>query len=154
MHLSDLLNNNLIINSLAAWAAAQLLKTIIYACAHREWEWERLFGDGGMPSGHSATVTALSVTAGIEYGLDSAPFAIAAILAVVVMHDAMGVRQETGKQARVINSMVDLLNSMGRGELTPEETLKEFVGHTRRQVYVGALFGAAVALILWNAIGH
>ena len=104
MHLSDLLNNNLIINSLAAWAAAQLQKTIIYACAHREWEWERLFGDGGMPSGHSATVTALSVTAGIEYGLDSAPFAIAAILAVVV-----GGTSLAGGRGSVIRTMLGVM---------------------------------------------
>ena len=72
---------------------------------------------------------------------------MAAILAMIVMHDAMGVRQETGKQARVINSMMELLNSMGRGELTPEETLKEFVGHTRRQVIIGSGLGILIALI-------
>lgn len=145
MHLSDLLNNNLIINSLAAWAAAQLLKTIIYACAHREWEWERLFGDGGMPSGHSATVTALSVTAGTEYGLDSAPFAIAAILAVVVMHDAMGVRLEAGKHAKALNELMNLVSSK---DLTPDDKLKELLGHTPLQVCFGALLGFAMALLL------
>ena len=67
---------------------------------------------------------------------------------LIVMHDAMGVRQETGKQAKVINSMVELINSLGRGELTPEETLKEFVVHTRRQVVVGAVLGSVIALVM------
>ena len=126
---------------------SQIAKTIIHLIINKRLVWERLFGDGGMPSSHSATVTAAAVTAGLLTGWDSPLFAIAAIMALIVMHDAMGVRQETGKQAKVINSLVDLFNSLGSGELTPEETLKEFVGHTRRQVYVGALFGAAVAVI-------
>ena len=101
-----------------------------------------------MPSSYSATVTAVAVMTGLRCGWDSPIFAIAAILAVIVMHDAMGVRQETGKQAKVINSMVELINSFGRGELTPEETLKEFVGHTRRQVVVGAVLGGVIALVM------
>ena len=145
MHLSDLLNNHLIINSLAAWAAAQILKTIIYAFAHRKLDLERLFGDGGMPSGHSATVTALSVTAGIEYGLDSAPFAIAAILAIVVMHDAMGVRLEAGKHAKALNELMDLVSSK---DLTPDDKLKELLGHTPLQVCFGALLGLVMALLM------
>ena len=145
MHLSDLLNNHLIISSLTAWAAAQLLKTIIYAIAHRELDLERLFGDGGMPSGHSATVTALSVTAGIEYGLDSAPFAIAAILAIVVMHDAMGVRLEAGKHAKALNELMDLVSSK---DLTPDDKLKELLGHTPLQVCFGALLGLIVAILM------
>ena len=145
MHLSALLNNHLIVNSLAAWAAAQILKTIIYAIAHRELNLERLFGDGGMPSGHSATVTALSVSAGIEYGLDSAPFAIAAILATVVMHDAMGVRLEAGKHAKALNELMDLVSSK---DLTPDDKLKELLGHTPLQVCFGALLGLVIALLL------
>ena len=101
-----------------------------------------------MPSSHSATVTAVAVMTGLSCGWDSPVFAVAAVLALVVMHDAMGVRQETGKQARVINNMLELINSFGRGELTPEETLKEFVGHTRRQVVIGALLGGAIALTM------
>ncbi|MBR4870036.1 MAG: divergent PAP2 family protein [Oscillospiraceae bacterium] len=144
-HLSDLLNNHLIINSLAAWAAAQVLKTIIYAVAQKKWDWERLFGDGGMPSGHSATVTALSVTAGIEYGLGSAPFAISAILATVVMHDAMGVRLEAGKHAKALNELMNMVSSK---DLTPDDKLKELLGHTPLQVCFGALLGLAMALLL------
>ena len=105
-------------------------------------------GDGGMPSSHSATVAAIAVSTGLQCGWDSPVFAVAAILALVVMHDARGVRQETGKQARVINNILQLFESMGQGKLTPEETLKELVGHTRRQVYVGAALGAVIALLM------
>jgi len=147
MHLSDLLNNHLIINSLAAWAVAQILKTIIYACAHREWDWERLFGDGGMPSGHSATVTSVAVMCALLCGTGSAAFAISAILALIVCHDASGVRQETGKQAIVINELVELFRSSLDKELQ-EIRLKEFVGHTRVQVLAGILVGAANAFLM------
>lgn len=144
MQISDLLQNKLVVNSLAAWAAAQIIKTIIYAIAHKELDWERLFGDGGMPSGHSATVTALAVTAAAEYGLSSGIFAVAAILAIVVMHDAMGVRLEAGKHAKALNALMDLVSS----DLSPDDKLKELLGHTPLQVCFGALLGLVVALVL------
>ena len=143
--------NPVLLAAVVAWALSQVAKAVIHLIIHKRFVWERLLGDGGMPSSHSATVTAAAVTIGFQCGWSSPMFGLAAIVAIVVMHDAMGVRQETGKQARVINSMVELLNSMGRGEMTPEETLKEFVGHTRGQVIVGAMLGAAVALALNGA---
>ena len=145
MQISDLLQNRLIVNSLAAWAAAQIIKTIIYAIAHKELNWERLFGDGGMPSGHSATVTALAVTAGLEYGLSSAAFAISGILAIVVMHDATGVRLEAGKHAKALNELMDLVISE---DLSPDDKLKELLGHTPLQVLLGAALGFVTALML------
>ena len=140
--------NKILITGCVAWLLSQFIKAIIYLVINKRFIWERLLGDGGMPSSHSATVTAVAVMTGLRCGWESPIFAIAAILALVVMHDAMGVRQETGKQARVINNMLELINSFGRGELTPEETLKEFVGHTRRQVVIGALLGGVIALIM------
>ena len=91
--LSDIFSNHLLMNALLAWATAQLLKFFIYLAVNRTIDWKRLTGDGGMPSGHSATVTALAVTSGLEYGYDSPVFAVCVILAVIVMHDAMGVRR-------------------------------------------------------------
>jgi len=146
MHLSDLLNNHLIISSLTAWAAAQLLKTIIYAIAHRELDLERLFGDGGMPSGHSATVVSLALISGLIYGFGSFEFAVTTILAIIVCHDATGVRQETGKQAVVINELVRAFEALTTDDLV-EVKLKEFVGHTPVQVLAGALLGVL------NAVG-
>ncbi len=144
MYLSDFLNNHMLMNPLAAWATAQILKAIIYAVTHRQLDWKRLFGDGGMPSGHSATVTALAVTAGLEYGLSSGYFAIATILAIVVMHDAMGVRLEASKHAKALNELMDLMNS----DLSPDDKMKEFLGHTPLQVCFGALLGFTIALLL------
>ena len=144
MEFADLLNNHLLINSLAAWGAAQIIKTVIFAVIHRELDFHRLFGDGGMPSGHSATVTAMATTAGLEYGLASPLFAIAAVLAIIVMHDAMGVRLEAGKHARVLNQLLDLFSS----DMKPEETMKELLGHTPLQVTFGALLGLTIALLL------
>ena len=140
--------NPILLTGAVAWLLSQVSKAIIYLIINKRFQWDRLFGDGGMPSSHSATVTSVAVITGLRCGLDSPIFAIAAILALIVMHDAMGVRQETGKQAKVINSMVELINSFGRGELTPEETLKEFVGHTRRQVVVGAVLGGVIASVM------
>ena len=140
--------NPILVTGAVAWFISQLSKAIIHLIITKRFQRERLFGDGGMPSSHSATVTAVAVMTGLRCGWDSPIFTIAAILAVIVMHDAMGVRQETGKQAKVINSMVELINSFGRGELTPEETLKEFVGHTRRQVVVGAVLGGVIASVM------
>ena len=120
--------NPILLTGAVAWLLSQVSKAIIYLIINKRFQWDRLFGDGGMPSSHSATVTSVAVITGLRCGLDSPIFAIAAILALIVMHDAMGVRQETGKQAKVINSMVELINSFGRGELTPEETLKETHG--------------------------
>jgi acid phosphatase family membrane protein YuiD len=144
LELRELLTNHLLINSMAAWAVAQVLKTIIYAATNRTLEWERLFGDGGMPSGHSATVTSLAVTAGLEYGLGSAVFAIAATLAIIVMHDAMSVRLEAGKHAKALNELLELLSS----DLENEVKLKELLGHTPMQVVVGAMLGLCIALTL------
>lgn len=142
--MTELLENHLLINSLIAWAAAQIIKTIIYASVNRTLDFHRLVGDGGMPSGHSATVTALAVTAGLEYGVDSAIFAVATILAVIVMHDAMGIRLEAGRHAKALNELLELFSS----DIKSDEKMKEILGHTPLQVAFGALLGLAVALLL------
>ena len=142
--LSNLLQNHILINALSAWAVAQVLKTIIFAFTNKDWSWERLFGDGGMPSGHSATVTAMATTAGLEYGLSSPVFAVSAILAIVVMHDAMGVRMEAGKHAKALNELLEMLSSTKED---PEVKLKELLGHTPLQVCCGAVLGLLIAFI-------
>ena len=144
MKFSELLQNRLLVSALLAWLAAQVIKTILYSLTNRTLDLRRLFGDGGMPSGHSATVTALAASAAFSCGLDSAAFAISAILAVVVMHDAMGVRRQAGKHAKAINELMETLGS----DIAPEEKLQEFLGHTPLQVCLGAVLGFLVALAL------
>ena len=145
--LKDLLNNPFFIASVSSWFVAQVLKTIINAIINKKLDWERLVGDGGMPSGHSATVSSLATMSALIYGTGSFEFAISAILAIIVCHDAMGVRLETGKQAEVINEIVQSFNSLFEGKFT-EVKLKEFVGHTPLQVMAGITIGIANALIL------
>ena len=99
-----------------------------------------------MPSAHSSTVSCVAVSAGIVYGVGSFPFAICVILAMITMRDAMGVRLETGKQAKLLNEMVRLFSKDNPG--LPEERLKEFVGHTPAQVLIGCLTGCAMAFLL------
>lgn len=143
--LLQLVSNKILIGSLAAWVVAQVLKTILYAAINKTFDIKRLFGDGGMPSGHSATVTSMAISCGLVYGFDSGIFAIAAIVAIIVMHDATGVRLETGKQAKIINELVEHLKDK---RIPDEEKLKEFVGHTPLQVLCGAVLGVIVAIII------
>ena len=143
----DLITNPFLLTGLASWFLAQVLKTIIHAIINKKIVWERLFGDGGMPSGHSATVTAMAVFAALRCGTGSFEFAIAGILAVIVCHDAMGVRLETGKQAVVINDIVEVLEKISKEEVA-EERLKTFVGHTPLQVIAGIAIGVLNAFLM------
>ena len=131
-----------------SWLIAQGLKTVINAFMNRKLEWTRLVGDGGMPSGHSATVSALATMCGFARGFGSVEFAIAAVLAIVVMHDASGVRRETGKQAASIIIMAEIINDYLSESDTNIKTdkLKVLVGHTPLQVLFGSLLGIATAL--------
>ncbi len=144
---AELVKNSVLVSGAAAWLAAQILKTIIHAFINRKLDLPRLVGDGGMPSSHSSTVTAIATTCGLQYGLASFEFGVTVIFAFIVMHDAMGVRLETGKQAKILNEIIDFIDSMGK-ELSPEEKLKEFVGHTPLQVVAGALLGIIVGLVM------
>lgn len=145
---NELLSNSVFISAVSGWFIAQVLKTIIHFILTKQFVAERLVGSGGMPSSHSATVCALATASCIEFGAGSFEFAISLILSIIVMHDAMGVRRETGIQARVLNELMETFAKMGHKELSPEDKLKEFVGHTPLQVLMGALLGIAIALLL------
>ena len=149
--LYDLLKNPFLLTAISSWLLAQVIKAVINAAVNKKFSLERLFGDGGMPSGHSATVTSLAVITALTYGLDSFNFAVTAILAIVVCHDAMGVRQETGKQAVVINEIVKIFTLLTEEEL-PEVKLKEFVGHTPAQVIAGIILGIINAFVMYYVI--
>ena len=98
----DFLTNRYLITGISSWLLAQILKTLIHAVVNRKLDLSRLVGDGGMPSGHSATVTAVCVMSVLFHGLGSFEFAVSGILAIIVCHDATGVRWETGKQAQLL----------------------------------------------------
>lgn len=139
------LENHILLAGISGWFVAQVIKTIINAIVNKEWDFKRLIGDGGMPSAHSATVTAAATMTGLQCGFDSPLFAVICIIAIIVMHDAMGVRLETGRQAKLLNEMVKLFESLGQSKLSVETKLKELVGHTPIQVLAGSLLGIAVA---------
>lgn len=144
---TELAQNKILISAAAGWIIAQILKTIIHTWFTKNFVAERLVGGGGMPSSHSATVCALSTATAIQYGFSSFEFAMAAIFSLVVMYDAIGVRQESGKQAKVINDMIELFAHMGK-DMDIETQLKEFIGHTPFQVFCGAVLGIFTAWII------
>ena len=147
---NEILENQVLVSSVIGWTVAQFLKTLIDLILNRSFNPERIFGSGGMPSSHSATVCALTTASGMRYGVGSFEFAISFVLAMVVMYDAMGVRRETGKQAQLLNTVFfeNILNIDG---VVLQEKLKEYVGHTPLQVAAGAVLGIGLALVL-NAI--
>lgn len=146
--LLNLLGNALLVTAVGSWAIAQVLKVFIHWWVHKKFDIMRLFGDGGMPSGHSATVTSMAVLAGFIYGMGSFEFAVTTMLAIIVCHDAMGVRLETGKQAIILNEILQSIDVMLSDEVA-EVKLKEFVGHTAYQVAAGVVIGALNATVMY-----
>ena len=151
----DIAKNPVLFVPASAWLIAQVLKLIINAIVNKKFDFSRLVGDGGMPSGHSATVTALAMMVGLSGGFDTPVFGLAMIFAIVVMHDASGVRREAGKQALSIIQMAEMLNKhlFDEDEKLRTDTLKVFVGHTPFQVACGSALGVVIALVYYFLIG-
>ena len=142
--IKNLFGNYVLISAVLAWFIAQILKIFTGSFKNQKFSIKWMFANGGMPSSHSACVLALATACIIQEGIASAYFAIAAIFTIIVLNDAVGVRYETGEQAKIINRIVKELFS-GK----PEEIntgLKELVGHTPLQVVMGAILGIAVAI--------
>ena len=133
-----------ILPPLVAWLIAQVTKVVIGSLRTRRIDLRGLSSTGGMPSSHSAMVSALTATIGRINGPDSAAFAVALIFSFVVMYDAAGVRRAAGRQAAVLNRVVDDLFAQ-RG--LQEERLRELLGHTPVQVFAGAALGIAIGLL-------
>ena len=141
----ELLSNQLLVSAVVGWVVAQGLKTLIDFALNKSFNKERLVGSGGMPSSHSATVRGLTSAAVIKYGVGSFEFAISFVLSMIVMYDAIGVRRETGKQAKLLNSIL-MENPLKLSAEVLQERLKEYVGHTPLQVVAGAILGVLLAL--------
>lgn len=144
--MGNLFQNAPLVAAAAAWALAQIVKVPLDYFFTREFNWHLLLSAGGMPSSHSALVTALAWTIGLQYGFDSPVFAVAIVFAAVVIYDATGVRRAAGQHAQVINRMIaDLVE----GHPLKEQELKELLGHTPRQVLAGIIFGWLVGWLAW-----
>lgn len=144
--MEQFLHNEILMTALLSWLVAQMIKVFTVLVRQRRLDFEVLFGSGGMPSSHSAMVTSVATAIGRYNGWNSHLFALAAVVALVVMYDAAGVRRAAGKQAKLLNQIVDDINHH-RKEKT-QEKLKELLGHTPVEVFAGALLGMAMALIL------
>jgi len=141
---ADFLTNRHLLTALSALAIAQILKVLFDYWRTNSWKKALFFSTGGMPSSHSALAVAAMVSIGIYEGFGSALFAISAVLALVVMHDAQGIRRAAGKQAEAINFLFSKLEDQG---ITLDKKLKELLGHRPIEVMAGALLGLIIALL-------
>ena len=148
----DILHNRVLFVALIACLVAQALKLVVELVRHQKVNLQALVTTGGMPSAHSALVAALATDVGQTVGWASAEFAISAIFAIIVMYDAAGVRQAAGKQARILNQIVD--EFFHEKHEFNEDRLKELLGHTPFQVLVGLVLGVAVSCVADFACGY
>jgi len=148
--LYEVITNKALVIPVSAWVISQLIKVFVVLAREKRFDWWFLLGSGGMPSSHTALVCALAAAVAMMQGFNSIAFAIAAILAVVVMYDAAGVRQAVGRQSIILNRIVkELREKRPRGEV--ERDLREFIGHTQFQVLAGAILGILIAWV-WLTI--
>lgn len=146
--LKDLYFNKVFMTSFISWFVAQFLKVILTLLSSKRLDFSRFVGSGGMPSSHSSFVTALAASMGMVKGFDSPEFAATLVFSLIIMYDAAGVRRAVGKQAKILNSIVDDFQK-SKTLTFPEKRLKELVGHTPVEVFAGAVLGIVIANLLW-----
>ncbi len=142
--INDIINNKGIYISIILWLSIQAFKVIYDLIKTRKMNFKRILGAGGMPSSHSAIVCAVSTIVGREYGFGSSIFAMSFVFSLIVMYDAAGVRRAAGKQAKMLNKLIE---TPGLNGAEVQEKLVEVLGHTPIQVFIGAIIGIAVGLI-------
>ena len=141
----QIVQNKIFMSTVLAWIIAQSIKVTIGVVRQKRFDFRWFVGPGGMPSSHAAGAACLATAIGFEYGFDSVYFALAASFAVVVMFDAQGVRRFTGKQARILNKIMDDIYWQGR---IHEGRLRELIGHTPVEVIAGCLLGILIAVFV------
>ncbi len=143
-----LCSNKILVAAVLGWFIAQALKVIFVLIREKRFDIKRMIGSGGMPSSHSAFVMAMTTVTAYECGISSPVFAVSAVIAFVVMYDASGVRRETGRQAEILN---DIIENIGKD--TPAvmgKRLKELIGHTPFEVAVGAVLGIIIGVVTYT----
>lgn len=158
MQVLSTITSNYVLNvSILSWVCAQVIKTILHAIRYKTFNPERLFGAGGMPSAHSATVCGMTLSLARTVGFSSPVFAVSAILAMITMYDAMGVRRQAGMHAKMLNILLrkeqekktySIDKSITEELKLKKNRYKEYLGHTPLQVLVGASLGIMMALIV------
>ena len=145
--MNDIWQNSSIWIPVIIWFMVQSFKVIFELVKNKKLNIRRIWGSGGMPSSHTALVCSLATVVAIREGVASSSFAISVVLAAVVMYDAAGVRRAAGKQARVLNQIIE-----NEGNINVQEKLIELLGHTPKEVFVGAIVGVFVSILLYNWI--
>lgn len=141
--MNAIINNKVLIASFLGWFIAQSLKILVEFVKAGKLDFSRMIGSGGMPSSHSSLVTSMTTAIGLTEGFDSVIFALSFSMACIVMYDASGVRLAVGKQAKILNIILEDFQK----HKFESERLKELVGHTPIQVYAGGLLGILIAII-------
>jgi acid phosphatase family membrane protein YuiD len=144
--IKDLLLNRVAIAAFSAWIIGQFLKFPLEYLLNKRWDWGIIFGSGGLPSSHSALVTAVALSIGFQEGFGTSLFALAVSIALVVIYDAAGVRRQAGIHAARIN---ELMKNFFESRQFPDEDLKEMLGHTPFEVIAGVLLGILISLTLY-----
>jgi|SRR3989338_3839714 len=141
---TQIISNKIFVTTLSAWVIAQTVKVTIGVIREKRFDFRWFVGTGGMPSSHAAGASCLATAIGLEYGFNSVYFALAAAFAIVVMFDAQGVRRASGKQARILNKVMEDIYWQGRIQ---ENRLRELIGHTPVEVIAGFLLGIIIATL-------
>ncbi|TAN62763.1 divergent PAP2 family protein [bacterium] len=139
------MHNRILSVTIVAWVFTQTIKVTLGVIREKKFNFRWFIGTGGMPSSHAAGATALALSSGLELGFSSPIFALAFVFAMVTMFDAQGVRRSAGKQAEILNKIIDDIHWRGK---IKENKLKELLGHTPIQVIAGSIIGALIALAL------
>lgn len=143
------LSNVPLISALIAMFTAQFIKVIFYLIVEKEFNPTRFFEPGGMPSSHSALVCALATMIGLTSGWNTYYFAIAVVFSIIVMYDAAGVRRAAGKQALILNKIVEDIYTTGK---ISEQRLQELMGHTPLEVVCGGIYGVLCSLLIYFTV--
>jgi acid phosphatase family membrane protein YuiD len=146
-YIIDFCHNGIVLTSMAAWFIAQSIKVTLGYFREKRFNFRWFVGTGGMPSSHAACVSSLATSIGVTFGFDSALFAITLIFTSIVLFDAQGVRLNAGKQAEILNKMLDDIYWKHKLD---EDKLKEFLGHTPIEVWAGTFLGIIVSLLLYK----
>lgn len=149
MNLMDVFTNKILLGSLFAWVLAQLVKLPIELIRYRKINWAVLLSTGGMPSSHSALVTAAAHSIGLYLGFDTGLFAISFVVAMVVVYDATGIRRQAGIHAELINAIINDLAAGHPIKAMQEKELKEVLGHTPLEVIGGVVWGILISTLVW-----
>lgn len=150
MSIFGIFSNYGLIAALIAWGIAQVIKVPLYYWRNRRWKWALLFYPGGMPSSHTALVTAAAHSIGLFTGFNQPLYGLAVVVAIVVVYDATGIRRQAGLQATMLNAMI---SDLAKGHPLKQTQLREVLGHTPLEALAGLVLGLLVAQVVWMVYG-